>query len=359
MRFLIAFCCALALVLGPEPAVAQRRPAMATLLEETRHEIGVPGMAASIWRRGRAVEAAAGERALGSGVAVAAGDPFHIGSIAKPFAATLAARLVERGLLSWSDTVGARLGPSIEVAQAYRGVTLADLLAHRGGIGASPHPDEEARLAGIRDLPGQRLAAARLMLNAPPAGAPERTYLYSNYSYLVAAAMMERATGRAFEDLLRDEVLAPLRLTSAGFGAPGRGTSFAVPWGHSPRGPIPPNAPSADNAAFMRPAGGLHMSMADLARFGADQIGGAGRLLAPDSYRMLQGPVARGRAIGWPLAPGGELFHDGTNLRWFALLRVFPEERLVIAIAANSTGAEIERTRRALWALSDRLRRLP
>ena len=359
---------ALALLLGCSAAAAQpARTFVEPLLEAALREIGAPGMAVSVWRDGRIVaEAAAGERALGSGIRVLPSDPFHIGSITKPFTATLAARLVEQGLLSWDDTVGERLGAQLpEMRAQYRGVTLADLLSHRGGIGPTPQAQEGARLARVRGLPQRRLVVAGLSLEAAPIGTPRRTYLYSNYSYVVAAAMIEQATGRPYEELLREEVLVPLGLASAGFGAPGTAAAIDAPRGHiapgyNVSGPVPPNSPLADNPDFLQPAGRLHMSMRDLALFGADHLLGAlgqpGTLLSPASYRFLHARVPGGQTTGWGIGPDGALHHDGTNLRWFALLRVIPAERLVIAIAANSLGDE-ERTRRSFWALSERLRR--
>lgn len=355
---------AIALLLAPAAAAAQSERAQA-LLEAARREIGAPGMAAALWSGGRVVvEAAAGERALGSGVPVEASDPFHIGSITKPFTAVLAARLVERGILSWEDTVEDLLGPAIEVGEAYRRVTLAELLSHRGGLSPSPHPQEAARLVRVRGSAERHLAVAELMMSLPPAGAPGRSYLYSNFSYVVAAAMIEEAAGRPFEELMREEVLGPLGLAGAGFGAPGSAAELDAPWGHfapgfALSGPVPPNSPLSDNADFLRPAGGLHMSMAELARFGADQLlgeRGRGALLSRESYRFFHSPAAGGYGIGWGVGPGGALHHDGTNRRWFALLRVIPAERLVIAIGANYAGDE-ERTRRVVWRLSERLRR--
>jgi hypothetical protein len=101
--------------------------------------------------------------------------------------------------------------------------------------------------------------------------------------------------------------------------------------------------------------------MRELALFGADQLRGArgepGTLLRPGSYRFLHRQLPTGWATGWALGADGELYHDGTNLRWFALIRVLPADNAVIAIAANSMGDEV-RTRRAVWALSERLRAL-
>lgn len=360
---LTAICGALALLLAPAAARAHRAEGV---LEAARHELGLPGIAVAVWRDGRIVaEIAAGERALGSGIPVRPGDRFHIGSITKPFTATLAARLVERGLISWNDTVAARFGPLLpDMRDEYRRVTLADLLSHRAGIVATPRPEEGARLVRVRGLPQRRLVVADVALAAPSA-APRGSFLYSNYSYVIAAAMIEQATGRSWEELVRAEVLAPLGLGSAGFGAPGTAASIDAPRGHigpgyNASGPIPPSSPLADNPAFAQPAGGLHMSMRDLALFGADHLRGsrgeAATLLTRDSYRFLHRPRGAGEATGWGVAPGGELYHDGSNLRWFALLRVIPSERLVIAIAANAAGDE-ETTRRGFWALTERLRR--
>ncbi|HEX9933243.1 MAG TPA: serine hydrolase domain-containing protein [Allosphingosinicella sp.] len=363
MRRLLKIAGAAAFLLAGTAAAAQPWPAGEALLEEARREIGAPGIAAAIWHDGRIVaEISAGERALGSGIPVRPSDQFHIGSITKPLTATLAARLVERGMISWNDTIEARLGPSIGIGEAYRRVTLRELLSHRAGLSPSAHPGEAARLRAVGRSGDQHLAVAELMLSLAPVREPGRDYLYSNFSYVVAAAMLEQATGRDYQDLLREEVLAPLGLASAGFGAPGSGAALDAPRGHFFDGrrlsaPVPPDSPYADNLPFLRPAGGLHMSMADLARFGGDQIlGGRGRglLLSRAGYRLLRQPLSDRYATGWGIGDGGELHHDGTNRRWFALLRVLPSERLAIAIAANAAGDE-ERTRRLVWALGERL----
>lgn len=49
------------------------------------------------------------------------------------------------------------------------------------------------------------------------------TYLYSNASYIVAVSMLEEVTGNAWEELVRDELFAPLAMRAAGFGTPGGG----------------------------------------------------------------------------------------------------------------------------------------
>ena len=52
--------------------------------------------------------------------------------------ATLVARLVEKGGISWDDTIHAQLGESVpKMHDDYRDVTFNHLLLHRGGLAAN------------------------------------------------------------------------------------------------------------------------------------------------------------------------------------------------------------------------------
>ena len=106
-------------------------------------------------------------------------------------------------------------------------VTLADLLHHRGGLPAfnGSGPEEDAFIAAVqadpRPLPetmeGRRAYFARWLLAQPPVEGivPGRDFHYSNAGYVLAAAIVEAHTGKAFETLF-DEVLAqPLALQGA------------------------------------------------------------------------------------------------------------------------------------------------
>lgn len=123
--------------------------------------------------------------------------------------------------------------------------------------------------------------------------------------------------------------------------------------------PVAPG-PGADNPPFSRPSGGLHMPVRSVLAFGADHLRGAlgepGTLLQPASYRRLQAPLPRAEAMGWTPSPDGGFYHEGSNGYWFMLLRVLPQEGLVICIAANSAGQTPTETFRRLRALSEQLR---
>jgi CubicO group peptidase (beta-lactamase class C family) len=84
-------------------------------------------------------------------------------------------------------------------------------------------PPEEA------DPRASRLALTGLTLARPPEAAPGARFIYSNRNYIVAAAMLEAATGRPWEDLMRERLFAPLAMEGAGFGPPELFPALLIP----------------------------------------------------------------------------------------------------------------------------------
>ncbi|MEJ6000907.1 serine hydrolase domain-containing protein [Paucibacter soli] len=334
-----------------EPAAEATRPAapaqamgLDALLQAALAEYKLPAMGALLIRKGQVTEQAVrGLRASDGADQVQADDVWHLGSNGKAMTAVLVARLVERGQLAW-DAPLHQLLPELaaEMQAGYRDVTLRDLLAHQAGL--QPDIDESWAPVFQRDkraLHEQRLAFARLALAQSPAFAARSADGYSNSGVLVAGLVAERATGLPYETLMRRELFEPLGLTSAGFGATHRGQ----PLGH--KAGVPVDGPEADNPAVLAPAGGIHMSLADWARFAIDQMAGEqgrGKLLKPESYRFLhQAARASGKfALGWRLqasmagVSARHLAHTGSNEAWFALIAMKPDSEDAVLVVSNA-----------------------
>ena len=106
------------------------------LLESVRATKPVPALAAAVVRRGETVAlGAVGFRKDGLSERVTRDDRWHIGSCTKSMTAALAAMLVEEGRMRW-DTTLPEMFPALasEMNAERRGVTLEQLLAHRGGV---------------------------------------------------------------------------------------------------------------------------------------------------------------------------------------------------------------------------------
>ena len=100
---------------------------------------------------------------------------------------------------------------------------------------------------------------------------------YSNGGYIIAGAMLETIMSSSWETLVRDFVFAPLDMRDSGFGAPGIPDDLSQPWGHWDQGinyePVSPG-PDADNPQVFGPAGTVHTTMTDYAKFMSAHING-------------------------------------------------------------------------------------
>jgi CubicO group peptidase (beta-lactamase class C family) len=204
--------------------------AIAELADECRRRTGAPAIGvALVPATGEPTVVVRGERIRGGGDPVETGDRWHIGSCMKAMTAAATARFVERGRLHWSTPV-AELFDAGTADPGWLRIPVADVLTHTAGVPANPTAAQlRAGLTDPAPLTLQRARLAQHVLAAPPAG-PGR-FRYSNLGYVLAGAALERLAGSAFEDVLAAEVLRPLGITSAGFGAPGPGQ----PRGHRAR----------------------------------------------------------------------------------------------------------------------------
>ncbi len=349
LRIVLVFLC----ILGQ--SVFAQDWTLAAELNARRSQHGLPALAAAVIVEGEIVALeAVGVRAAGSEQPVSRDDLWHLGSCTKAMTATLCGVLVEEGLLRWDSTVGEVFADQIDtIHEGWRGVTLAQFLRHRSGLAEDRRPD--SLHARLWTLTGPMIDRRRRVVELAFADAPEvrpgSAMHYSNAGYIIAGAMCERVTGRAWEDLVRERVFAPLEMGSAGFGPPGNAGRIDQPRAHRRTGdswtPVEPG-PRADNPAVLAPAGTVHASLADWAKFVRLHLAGArgerGLLLKPDSFAaMHEDADAQSYAMGWgtparPWAGGSTLTHAGSNTMWFCVVWAAPEKDFAVLVATNCAG---------------------
>lgn len=320
-------------------------PLTAEALEQLRARAGAPAFAAAALNIGAnaSLALAQGVRAHGRTERVGADDRWHIGSITKSMTATLVAHCVETGAVSWDDTVGAVLNDSIsDMRSEYRDATFRHLLSHRAGLQANLNVLDMVRYPRQSpDARADRIAYARAALRQAPAGPKEQTFTYSNSGYVIAGAMLEVRLGAPWEQLIADRIFAPLRMSSAGFGAPGTPGAHDQPVGHAqnllgrPR-PHPPGAGVTDNPAVLGPAGRVHVGLQDLLRYLRCHCERQGLLERAESWSTLHTPPFGGDyAMGWVKRADGSLWHNGSNTLWYAEVSVDQQHGVVAAAACN------------------------
>lgn len=287
---------------------------------------------------------AVGVRKLGAETTFRVTDRVHLGSCTKAMTATLLGMLVDDGKLSWDSTI---LEVFPERAKAmhpdFQGVTLTQLLNHRAGL---PHDGPWWMLGRNKTTTEQRKILLSGMMKSPPRTKPGSTYEYSNVGYAIAGLMAEQVTGKSWEVLMRTRLFEPLEISSAGFGIPGKPGSLIEPWGHRDiSGRI--TAVQEDNAPALGPAGTVHVSVPDWAKFAALHLQaarGKPRLLKAETFRTLHTPPpGEHYAGGWAVAEqswagGMSLNHSGSNLTWYATVWIAPARDLAILAAINQGG---------------------
>lgn len=342
---------------------------LSEVLEPIRAAWDVPSLAALMIVQGQVLETAAvGRRSLSSSERVTTQDLWHFGDLTKSMTATLAGVLVEDGILDWTTTVEQAMPDVAAVIRVeYQDVRLEELLSHTSGLGNDiTSTNWWSQLPHSDPLPDQRVAlSTELMQNQ--AGAPRGEFFYSNAGYVVAGAMIERVTGEQWEDLVVTRVFNPLGMFTASFGAPGRAGSFLQPWGHALENgiysPVAPG-PDADSPEVLGPAGTVHMSMADFARYAAAHIAGArgvdGLVTAETFARLHQQTPGTASGLGWFLAVrvwanGVALHHEGSNQLWYADTWLAANRDFGVLTVTNAGGDRaFEATQATVDALVER-----
>lgn len=324
-------------------------------LEVIRAKYQLPALAAAAVHGVKIEESAVvGVRKLGDATKVTIDDRWHLGSNTKSMTATLAAMFVERGELKWTSTVGeifSDLHDSME--SQWVGVTLEQLLTHRSGAPAAA-PDNLWRNAGLQQgtPTEQRLQFVRGLLLRRPEAPPGTAFIYSNQGYAIAGAMLERVSGTPWEKLMATMIFPACVMPGAGFGAPATPGKVDQPWGHAREGgklvPMPPG-PKADNPPAIGPAGTVHCTIEEFARYAAwhargERTGTA--TLKKESFVKLHTPPAGGDyAMGWAVterewAGGRTLTHAGSNTMSYAVMWVAPMKDAAYVAATNCAGEE-------------------
>ncbi|HTV63719.1 MAG TPA: serine hydrolase domain-containing protein [Verrucomicrobiae bacterium] len=327
------------------PAVGDQ--AVTQALKPIRQKYNVPAMAAAIVTSdGIKFIGAVGVRKRGTEIPVQLNDLWHLGSDGKAMTSTLIARLVERGQLRWDSTL-ADVFPDLapQMNPEFQKVTLLELLSHQAGL---PQNVNLADYLGDNG-PELRLRVVRDELAKKPNSAPGTKFAYSNVGYMIAGAVVEKITGQSWENAISNEVFKPLQMNSAGFGGTGTPGQIDQPWPHFADGtPAPNNGPGMDNPPVMGPAGRIHCSIQDWAKFIQDQLRGArgesGTLLKPQSYQVLQTPPFGGDyGLGWIVtqrswAGGKALSHAGDNTMNCADVWIAPQKDFAILVCVNQSG---------------------
>jgi D-alanyl-D-alanine carboxypeptidase len=270
---------------------------------------------------------------------------FRLGSLTKQFTATSILQLMERGLLSLDDEI-ARHYP--EAPAAWRGVTLFHLLTHTSGIPSYTSIPGFFRDNAQRNLTPREIIA--LTENEPlefPSGAQ---FKYCNGGYILLGQVIERLSGKAYEDYVREHVLGPLRLTATGYEHTAAIIPERVPGYRFQNGRIEHAAYIAMSLPYA--AGAIYSTADDLLAW--QRALAAAKPIGAASRDLMFADHGHGYGFAWGIQrqfARRQFVHAGGINGFSVVLSHYPDDDLTIVVLANIQAAPVQKIARDLAAL--------
>lgn len=229
---------------------------------------------------------AAGVRETANNAPVTPETVFRIASMTKSFTAMAILKLRDEGKLSLEDPVSRYVPELANLAYPTSDsqvLNIRHLLTHSEGF-PEDNPWGDRQLAQ-----SDKTMREWMQAGIPFSTSPGTTFEYSNYGFAILGQIVAKASGRSYEDYVRDNILRPLGMNSSTF------EMSAVPREH-----IAPGYRRVDNAWKPEPIlahgsfgamGGLWTNAHDLARYVAFLMSAFPPRDEPD-----RGPVKRSSA---------------------------------------------------------------
>ena len=327
-------------------AIAEARRIARTLLDEH----GLPGLSLAVGVDGEVVYTEGfGWADLENRVPVTALTRMRIGSVSKPVTAAALGLLVDRGRLD----LDAEIQTYVPYFPRKRWpVTVRQVAGHIGGI---------RHYLGDENLSARRYPTVRegiaIFADDSLLFEPGTDYSYSSYGWNLLSAVVEGASGTPFLEFMRREVFEPLGLRSI----VAEHTDSIIDWRATfyARGGNARlvNAPYVDNS-YKWAGGGFISNTEDLVRFAFAHLDGG--LLEPTTIETLwtsqrtRDGEDTGYGIGWSTGRDDQgrrtVAHTGGSVGGRAVLLVYPEQRVVVAMLSNAGHAPMSVNNAALVA---------
>ena len=274
---------------------------------------------------------------------------FRLGSITKQFTAAVVLRLGQRQALKLDDPVCRHLDPC---PAAWQPVTVRHLLTHTSGIPSyTGLPDYRATMMMPRTVE-QMVGVFR---DLPLEFQPGEQFKYNNSGYFLLGVIIEKVSGKTYEQALDDEIFGPLGMKDSGYDwneplLPRRAAGYARRDG---------GLVNARHLDMQQPyaAGALYSTVGDLLKW--DQALYTDRVLPAAAREAMFTPFKGNYALGWTVNPpdravsGRRQVGHGGGINGFStmILRV-PEDRVAVIVLANVENVNAGNIARDLMAIS-------
>jgi CubicO group peptidase (beta-lactamase class C family) len=257
---------------------------------------------------------------------------FRLGSITKQFTAAAVLQLQEQKKLTVQDPICTYLTPCPDT---WKPVTIHHLLTHTSGIPSYTGSPEYGKTMMVPKTIEQMVAGFR---DLPLEFAPGERFKYNNSGYFLLGVIIEKITGKKYEDVLRDAIFDPLGMKDSGYDW-SEALILRRASGYARRDETLVNARPLD---MQQPysAGSLYSTIEDLLVW--DQALYTDRVLPQSARTAMYTPVKDNYAYGWAVQPADksasghlQIGHGGGINGFATMIQRVPDDRVTVIVLCN------------------------
>jgi len=305
------------------------------------------GVSVGLYKDGQSYFAGAGSTALeGDGVTPDEDTIFETGSISKVFTSLLLSDMLLAGKMRLEDTAAQYLPENVKMP-SFEGepIRLLHLAQHSSGLPRMPDnfspQDKNNPYADYRNEELYEFLNSYKLTRRPG-----EIFEYSNLGVGLLGHILELASGKDYETLLKERITGPLGMKSTSINiSPREMKRLARPYG--------PDCRPGNNweIAALKGAGGIRSTARDMLNFGIAAMQGGNTPLAgvfAESMRHERATSEAGTriALGWHInknKAGDNLYwHNGSTAGYHSLLMLNPTKKLAIVVLANTSSKLVD-----------------
>lgn len=325
-----------------DATIQQRLEKIDPLMNRALKTLKIPGMAIGVVVDGKVVFTKGyGIRDFSDPLPVTEDTLFAIGSCSKAFTTFALGQLVDEGTLAWDDPVIKYLPEfRLKDIHATHHLTIRDLVTHRSGL---PRHD----LAWYNSTFSRKEILDRLPHLEPTCDLREK-FQYNNFMYGVAGLVIERVSGRTWEEFVHERIFTPLGMNRSNFSVEisQQADDFAAP--HTEKNEKIEVIPFR-NISNLGPAGSINSSIEDMMKWVELQLSDGKQLIQKETLKdmhlvhmPMHSPIleeAFGYGLGWftALHEGHYIVAHGGGIDGFiSMVTLYPKEKLGVVVLTNS-----------------------
>jgi len=253
---------------------------------------------------------------------------YQVGSVTKQFTATVILKLAEQGKLSLADKLS-KFYPSFPKADK---VTIEHLLTHRSGI--KSYTGVPRIFDSVKTIPVSEAGMVKLIASFPYDFEPGTGWAYSNSAYSLLGYIIQKATGKTYEQSVREIIFEPLGMRQSGFDFKGLTASRATGYSFVKDG-VANRAQQVDSTVSFS-AGSLYSTLEDLSRWNSSLY--SGKILSTASMKNAHTVRQNHNGLGWfvDTLHGFRVIQHGGGIDGFLCQNyVVPEEGIQVIVLGN------------------------